>query len=99
MVNGRSSTIPPFTTNLIASMDDFPDRATVTHLRRLGVASVIVHTDRVRGTAQEGSSERPIAGLGITRQRQGVLEVYDVRSPSARRATAEERAASRLNRD
>ena len=99
MINGRSSTIPPFTTNLIASMDNFPDRATVAHLRRLGIPSVIVHTDRVRGTPQEGSSERPIAGLGITRRRQGVLEVYDVRSPSARREGAEERAAGRLNRD
>ena len=29
MINGRSSTIPEFTTDLIESMDDFPSRATV----------------------------------------------------------------------
>jgi hypothetical protein len=94
MINGRSSTIPEFTTHLIGSMDDFPSRATVERLRRVGVSSVIVHLDRVRGTPQEGSSARPIAGLGLTRTREGVLEVYDVRSPSARRDSGEPVASS-----
>jgi len=94
MINGRSSTIPEFSTDLIESMDDFPSRATVEHLRRVGVNSVIVHLDRVRGTPQEGSSRRPITGLGITRTRQGPLEVYDVRSPSARRDSGERVASS-----
>jgi hypothetical protein len=94
MINGRSSTIPEFTTHLIDSMDDFPSRATVDRLRRVGVNSVIIHLDRVRGTPQEGSSQRSIAGLGLTRTRQGPLEVYDVRSPSARRDSGERVASS-----
>jgi hypothetical protein len=94
MINGRSSTIPEFTTDLIESMDDFPSRATVARLRQVGVNSVVVHLDRVGGTPQEGSSRRPIAGLGLTRTRQGPLEVYDVRSPSARGDSGEPVASS-----
>ena len=85
LVNGRSSTSPPFTDLLIGAMDTFPDRATVARLRAVGVASVIVHLDRVAGTPQAGAAERSIAGLGIARTRLGGLDVYELRSPSASR--------------
>jgi hypothetical protein len=90
LVNGRSSTLPPFTDRLIGEMGTFPDAASVAELRRLGVASVIIHLDRVRGTAQEAAASQPIAGLGISRRREGPLEIYDVRSPSANSAVAVE---------
>jgi hypothetical protein len=83
IVNGRSSTQPTETTRLIEDMDDFPNPQTVATLRRRGVASVIVHLDRTRGTPQEGILSRPIDGLGIGRRRLGPLLIYDVRSPSA----------------
>jgi hypothetical protein len=83
MVNGRSSTQPSETTELIEAMGDFPNPETVAMLRRGGVASVIVHLDRTTGTPQEGVEGRPIAGLGISGRREGPLLIYDVRSPSA----------------
>jgi hypothetical protein len=83
LVNGRSSTQPTQTTELIEAMDDFPSRATVATLRQDGVASVIVHLDRTRGTPQEAIASRPTGGLGIARRRLGPLLIYDVRSPSA----------------
>jgi hypothetical protein len=83
IVNGRSSTQPTEATRLIEAMDDFPSRAPVARLRQRGVASVIVHLDRTRGTPQEGIEGRPYERLGITRRRLGPLLIYDVRSPSA----------------
>lgn len=83
LVNGRSSIQPPLTGRLVDEMARFPDRRTIDELRRLGVASVIVHLDRTAGTEQAGVESRPIAGLGIERRRQGPLLIYDVRSPSA----------------
>jgi hypothetical protein len=83
LVNGRSSTQPTFTVLLIEGMRAFPDRATVERLRRLGVRSVVLHLDRSPGTPQAGAAARPVAGLGITRERRGAVLVYDIRSPSA----------------
>jgi hypothetical protein len=83
LLNGRSSTLPEFTDRLISGMDDFPDRATVATLRRIGVASVVVHLDRTAGTPQATAGVRPIAGLGISRHRQGPLEIYEIGLPSA----------------
>jgi hypothetical protein len=83
IVNGRSSVQPEFTQQLIDAMDDFPDRASVELLRERGVQSVILHLARVKGTAQEHAAERPVADLGIGRERLGGVIVYDLRSPSA----------------
>jgi hypothetical protein len=83
MVNGRSSTQPTETTELIEDMDEFPNPATVATLREAGVASVIVHLDRTAATPQAGIGRRPVAGLGLSRSREGPLLIYDVRSPSA----------------
>jgi hypothetical protein len=83
LVNGRSSTQPRLTTRLIELMDGFPDRRTVIALDRLGVASVVVHLDRIHGTPQAGIESRSVAGLPISRRRDGALLVYELRSPSA----------------
>jgi hypothetical protein len=81
LVNGRSSTEPPFTANLIEDMRDFPDASTVAELRRAGVASVIVHLERTPGTPQAGIAERPVSGLGLTVRRDGPLLIYELGSP------------------
>jgi hypothetical protein len=83
IVNGRSSTEPVRIARVIERMRDFPNRSSVAELRRLGVASVVVHLDRAHGTPFEGNGSKPISGLGITRRRDGPLLIYDVRSPSA----------------
>jgi hypothetical protein len=85
IVNGRSSLNPAFTERLIERMEPFPDRRTVAHLARLGVRSVILHTNRVDGTPWRGAARRPIAGLPVTRRRRGELVVYEIRSPIASR--------------
>jgi hypothetical protein len=79
IVNGRSSLNPAFTERLIARMEPFPDRSTVGLLSRLGVRSVILHTNRVHGTPWRGAARRPIAHLPLTRTRRHDLVVYEIR--------------------
>jgi hypothetical protein len=78
LVNGRSSVEPAGTARLVRSMDRFPDRASVERLRRAGVRSVILDLDLAGGTPQEDAAARPIAGLGIDRERHGHAIVYDI---------------------
>jgi len=82
MVNGKSSIEPAFTKRLIRRMRGFPSPRTVAILRRLGVRSVIVHLDRVRGTPWRRVLARPARGLGLVARRDGPLEIYELRSPA-----------------
>lgn len=82
LVNGRSSTQPTLTERLTESMAAFPDPATIAELRRVGVASVIVHLDRVAGTPQAGIAGRSVSGLGLTVRHDGPLLIYDLGLPS-----------------
>ena len=50
IVNGRSSLDPIFTFGLIADMRTFPDANSVEILTELGVRTVALHTQRVRGS-------------------------------------------------
>ena len=79
IVNGRSSLNPAFTERLIERMEPFPDRSTVGLLSRLGVRSVILHTNRVHGTPWRGAARRPIGHLPLTRTRRHDLVVYEIR--------------------
>jgi hypothetical protein len=84
IVNGRSSVQPEYTDAVIAAMDTFPDPASVAFLRREGIASVLLHTDRLIGSPQGLALGRPISGLGLERTRlsQDVI-AYEVLSESA----------------
>ncbi len=84
IVNGRSSLNPAFTARLIRRERAFPDRASVRHLERLGIRSVVLHTHLARGTPWEHAAERPLAGLPVTRHRRGELVIYVLR-PSGQR--------------
>ncbi len=86
LVNGRSSVEPGWTARLVEAMDDFPDRASVARLRRVGVRSVVLDLDLVADSPQEHAASRPIAGLGIDRQRRGEVIVYEI-DPVEPRAT------------
>jgi hypothetical protein len=79
IVNGRSSLNPAFTEHLIERMQPFPDRPTIGLLSRLGVRSVILHTNRVHGTPWRGAARRPIGHLPLTRTRRHDLVVYEIR--------------------
>jgi hypothetical protein len=79
MVNGRSSITPKRTQQILASVDTFPDQASVDALRRLGLRTVVLHADRLAGTPWQDWRARPVAALGITRRVAGNLVVYDLR--------------------
>lgn len=84
IVNGRSSVQPEYTADIIEAMDSFPDRTSVATLRREGIASVLLHTDRIIGSPQGLVLGRPLRGLGLERSRLGGgVIAYEVRSPSA----------------
>jgi len=78
MVNGRSSITPARTTSLLADMTGFPDAASVDALRRLGVRTVVLHTDRLAGTPWAVWRERSLDGLGVKRRLAGRLVVYEI---------------------
>ncbi|HEX2360398.1 MAG TPA: hypothetical protein VHH72_11350 [Solirubrobacterales bacterium] len=82
IVNGRASTEPDATEELIGEMRRFPDAATVERLREFGVRSVILHTDRAAGTPQALAAAAPIEGLGLSVERRGPLLIYGLDSPS-----------------
>ena len=60
LVNGRSSFNPAFTLRLIERMRSFPGHRTVALLARLGVESVVLHTDRVKGTPWDRTARRSV---------------------------------------
>jgi hypothetical protein len=87
MINGRSSTNPAFTARVIERARSFPDRRSVSYLRRLGVRSVVIHPRRTRRPIWRRGSHPPIDGLGITRHREGDVIVYEIGSPTGSSAT------------
>jgi hypothetical protein len=79
IVNGRSSLNPTFTIRLIRHVRDFPDQRSVALLRRKGVRSVVLHTDRAGGTPWARAKDRSIAGLPLTERRLSNVIVYEIR--------------------
>ena len=78
MVNGRSSLNPAFTARLIRRERGFPDRRGVELLTRLGVRSVVLHTNRVKGTAWADAARKPLHGLPLNRSRRGELVIFEL---------------------
>jgi hypothetical protein len=79
MVNGRSSLQPQRITALLAQLDGFPDARSARALRRLGVRSVVLHRDRLRGTPWAPWRARRVDGLRLERRVTRALVVYRVR--------------------
>jgi hypothetical protein len=82
LVNGRSSLNPAFTEHLIENVEGFPSRQSVALLARLGVRSVVLHTDRVARTPWHRAAKRSVAGLPLIRTRRGELVIYAIRPAS-----------------
>jgi hypothetical protein len=68
LVNGAGPLVPTELATIREQVRTFPDVASVEHLRRLGVRTVVILPDRVRGTPWERAAETPIEALGITRE-------------------------------
>jgi len=80
MLNGRTSFDPTFFNDVRTAVACFPDRASVAFLRRLGVHTVVVHTDLPpdpEAPACRTGSAAP-EQLGLQRTRRGPLVVYDL---------------------
>jgi hypothetical protein len=80
LVNGAGSFDPNLLAQVRNATTAFPDSASVRLLRRLGVRSVIFHRDLAVGTEYQGTADRSIAGLGITRRNEGELVIYRLRA-------------------
>jgi hypothetical protein len=68
LVNGAGPLEPTELSATRAAVRAFPDVASVEHLRRLGVRTVVLLPDRIRGTPWERAAEAPVEALGITRE-------------------------------
>jgi hypothetical protein len=79
MVNGGSGFQPNDQANTRQVVHSFPDEASVTYLRQLGVRTVVVLKAQAAGSADYARSadlSAPIDGLGIQRQDDGDTIVY-----------------------
>lgn len=88
IANGNSTFDIPAQDDLRGAMQNFPDRAGVAKLQRLGIRTVVLHTRAAplpplhyaipEPPDPARAAERPIAGLPLTRRRVGSLVVYHV---------------------
>lgn len=77
--NGNGSYAPPELVSLREQTGGFPDAGSVELLRGRGFQTVVVHRALVGGTPWEGSPDRPVDGLGVTRTDLGDVVLFDLR--------------------
>lgn len=78
IANGRGAfDLRPFR-DLVRSVEDFPDKRSIAHLRSLGIRVVVLHTAFAPGTAWEDAADRSIAGLPLSKRRVGGLVIYEI---------------------
>ncbi len=68
MVNGGSGFTPHRQAEIRQVAESFPDQASVTYLRGLGVRNVVVLRNQIGGTPWETRIDSPVDAFGITRQ-------------------------------
>lgn len=78
LVNGVASFTIPSVTTLERELKGFPNIRTVASLRALGVRTVVFHPDLARGTPWQATTDRPVAGLGLTRTVRPGVVVYGI---------------------
>jgi len=76
MVNGAAVFPVRSLYEIASAVKSFPDEASVSFLRSLGVRSVLVHVGLIAGTPWEDAATKPIEGLGVTREGVGDVVVY-----------------------
>jgi hypothetical protein len=99
IANGVSTFDLPALTDLRGGMKNFPDRPGIEKLRRLGIRTVILHTELASVPLPvlhfsapdppdpQQAAVRPIAGLGVTRRRSGPLVIFTIGRAPARART------------
>jgi hypothetical protein len=78
IVNGRASFQPALTSAIARDVAGFPDRRSVARLRALGVRTVVLHPGLAPGTSWQDAGRKPVAGLGLARERRGDVVVFHV---------------------
>mgnify|MGYP000094198635 CR=1 FL=1 len=78
IANGGASYTPQRLRDLRAQTAGFPDPASLQALRDYGIETVVVHRDRLPGTPWDGAADRPVDGLGITRDDRGDVVLFDL---------------------
>ncbi|MGX7675556.1 hypothetical protein [Plantactinospora sp. DSM 117369] len=68
IVNGLAAFTPDSQAQTLGITASFPDRLSVDHLRQLGVRTVVVLPEYLPGTPWQEVLNRPVDGLGITRE-------------------------------
>jgi hypothetical protein len=76
VVNGSSGFVTASLRHTREVAASFPDAASITYLRELGVRTVILLPGRAAGTPWERAAEVPVEPLGIARQEIGGAVVY-----------------------
>lgn len=78
VVNGHSGIVPEQVQRTIEVSVRFPNEASVTYLRDLGVRTVVWHRDLAEGTLWAAAGERPVAGLDLCRQVTAELVIFEL---------------------
>ncbi|MFY1687126.1 hypothetical protein [Plantactinospora sp. WMMB782] len=68
IVNGLASFTPESQAQTLGVTANFPDPISVDHLRRIGVRTVVVLPEYLPGTPWQEVLNRPVDGLGVTRE-------------------------------
>ncbi|WP_431973906.1 hypothetical protein [Micromonospora haikouensis] len=76
VVNGGSGFTPQRQIEIRKATETFPDQASVTYLRALGVRNVVVLRDRIADTPWATTIDAPVDALGITREQVGNAVVF-----------------------
>ncbi len=79
MVNGGSGFQPTKQDEIRRATTAFPDQASVTYLRDLGVHTVVILRDNIGGTPYEHALTAPTDGLGLTRADSRSAVVFTLR--------------------
>ncbi|MCW3844638.1 hypothetical protein ONA70_31625 [Micromonospora yasonensis] len=76
MVNGGSGFAPETQAKVRDVTVGFPDQLSIDYLRQLGVQNVVVFRNQLGGTPWEGILDKPVDGLGVTREDVGDAVVF-----------------------
>jgi hypothetical protein len=78
IVNGHSGIVPEQVQRAIEVSVTFPDPASVTYFRDLGVRTVVWHRDLAEGTLWAAAGERPVDGLDLCRRVTAELVIFEL---------------------
>jgi len=78
IVNGHSGIVPEQVQRAIEVSVTFPDAASVTYFRDVGVGTVVWHRALAEGTLWAAAGERPVDGLDLCRRVTAELVIFEL---------------------